>query len=173
MKFVKIFAPIIMLLFLSANAYAQQAYKAENEGWITSMEEAYELSKKTNKPILANFTGSDWCGWCKRLTANVFSHKEFKDWAAKNVILLELDFPRGKPMPDEVKGQNASLQQAFQVTGFPTIWVFRLDRDASNNQYNINPLGKTGYADSVEKFTGAVQQMIAQEKTNVAKNQGK
>ena len=172
MKFSRTFLPLFLLLLLSLNVSAQVAYKAENEGWITSMEEAYQLSKKTNKPILANFTGSDWCGWCKRLTANVFTHKEFKDWAAKNVILLELDYPRAKQLPEEVRGQNASLQQAFQVSGFPTIWVFRLRKDEASNQYNIIPLGKTGYADSVEKFTGAVKQMIDNEKTNVA-NQGK
>lgn len=149
-------------------------YTAENPGWITDLEQAYQLSKKTKKPILANFTGSDWCGWCKRLTANVFTHQEFKDWATKNVILLELDYPRRKEIPEEVRGQNASLQQAFQVSGFPTIWLFRLEKDGANNQFNIIPLGKTGYADSVEKFTGALQQMMAQEKANTAaKGQGK
>lgn len=151
------------------------AYKAENEGWLTDLDQAYELSKKSNKPILANFTGSDWCGWCKRLTANVFVHKEFKDWAAQNVILLELDYPRRKELPEEIRGQNASLQQAFQVSGFPTIWLFRLSKDvANNNQFNISPLGKTGYADSVESFTSALKQMIANEKSPApAKNQGK
>ncbi len=173
MKFSRIIAPFLLFVLFSFNLSAQQAYKAENEGWITSMEEAYQLSKKTNKPILANFTGSDWCGWCKRLTANVFTHKEFKDWAAQNVILLELDYPRAKQIPEEVRGQNASLQQAFQVTGFPTIWVFRLQKDDAKNQYSIIPLGKTGYADSVDKFTGAVKQMIDNEKANLAKNQGK
>lgn len=173
MNFTKKFYPFLLLTLFAFQLLGQQAYKAGNEGWMTDMEEAYQLSKKTNKPILANFTGSDWCGWCKRLTANVFVHQEFKDWAAKNVILLELDFPRGKQIPDEIRGQNASLQQAFQVTGFPTIWVFRLQKDEEKNQYNILPLGKTGYTDSVEKFTGAVKQMIDNEKANMAKNQGK
>ena len=47
--------------------------KAEDENWLVDLEEAYALSKKTNKPILANFTGTDWCGWCKKLRAEVFS----------------------------------------------------------------------------------------------------
>ncbi|MFZ1789210.1 MAG: thioredoxin family protein [Saprospiraceae bacterium] len=173
---------VIFLAFAGQNQLQAQTktaaakpavYSAENPGWMTDLEQVYQLSKKTNKPILANFTGSDWCGWCKRLTANVFVHQEFKDWAAKNVILLELDYPRRKEIPDAIKGQNASLQQAFQVSGFPTIWLFRLQKDETNNQFNIIPLGKTGYADSVDKFTGALQQMIAQEKTTAAKTQGK
>ncbi|MBK9271680.1 MAG: thioredoxin family protein [Saprospiraceae bacterium] len=67
----------------SSTVASASSYKAENEGWLVNLDEAYEKSKKTGKPIMANFTGSDWCGWCKRLTASVFSQDEFKKWAAK------------------------------------------------------------------------------------------
>ena len=136
------------------------SYKAENAGWLVNLDEAYAKSKETGRPIMANFTGSDWCGWCKRLTANVFIHEAFKQWADKNVVLLELDFPRGKFIPENIKGQNASLQQAFQVQGFPTIWLFRLDKNESTNQYTIESLGKTGYMATVEEFTSGIDQMI-------------
>ncbi|HMP31525.1 MAG TPA: thioredoxin family protein, partial [Saprospiraceae bacterium] len=126
----KIYSLIVFFTLLISVSYAQKAaeskvvsHKAHNEGWLVSVQEAYELSEKTGKPIMANFTGSDWCGWCTRLTANVFSHKEFKDWAAKNVVLLELDYPRRTQMPQELKEQNAGMQQAFGVNGFPTVWV--------------------------------------------------
>jgi len=110
---------------------------------------------------MANFTGSDWCGWCKRLSAAVFVKDDFKAWAKKNVILLELDFPRGKAIPDAIRTQNANLQQAFQVSGYPTIWVFDLEKDKKTNQYQINALGKTGYTATVQEFTSGVDQMIA------------
>nr|MBP6174481.1 thioredoxin family protein [Saprospiraceae bacterium] len=140
---------------------ANNGYKAEQEGWLVNLDEAYALSKKTNKPIMANFTGSDWCGWCKRLSAAVFVKDDFKAWAKKNVILLELDFPRGKAIPDAIRTQNANLQQAFQVSGYPTIWVFDLEKDKKTNQYQINALGKTGYTATVQEFTSGVDQMIA------------
>jgi len=140
---------------------ANNGYKAEQEGWLVNLDEAYALSKKTNKPIMANFTGSDWCGWCKRLSAAVFVKDDFKAWAKKNVILLELDFPRGKAIPDAIRAQNANLQQAFQVSGYPTIWVFDLEKDKKTNQYQINALGKTGYTATVQEFTSGVDQMIA------------
>lgn len=143
---------------------ATTTYKAENEGWLVSLDEAYALSQKTGKPILANFTGSDWCGWCKKLTASVFSKKEFQDWAAKNVILLELDFPRRKMLPDAIRQQNASLQQAFKITGYPTVWVFGLDKDSAG-QWQIDAYGKTGYADTPVKFTTAIDQMISSRKS--------
>jgi protein disulfide-isomerase len=136
-------------------------YQPENAGWLTNLDEAYALSKKTNKPIMANFTGSDWCGWCKKLTASVFIHDEFKQWAEKNVVLLELDYPRRKQIPDNIKIQNQNLQQAFHVGGYPTVWVFDLTKDEAANQYNISALGKTGYTPTVAEFTSNVDQMIA------------
>lgn len=138
----------------------QATYTAENPGWLVNIDEAYALSKKTGKPIMANFTGSDWCGWCKRLTASVFSKDEFKSWAEKNVVLLELDYPRGKFIPQNIKAQNANLQQAFKIDGYPTVWVFHLNKDEAKNQYTIEALGKTGYTATVQEFTSGVEQMI-------------
>ena len=164
---------IILFLFISLNVFSQNnaaattnvqvteaVYKAENPGWLVNLEEAYVKSKATGKPILANFTGSDWCGWCFRLRDNVFVKDEFKKWAEQNVILLELDFPRRKTIPDNIKQQNYSLQQAFQVSGYPTVWVFNLSKDEKTNQFNIEKLGRTGYTPSVEEFTAGVDQMI-------------
>ena len=69
------------------------AYASAKEGWLVDLDEAYALSVKEKKPILANFTGSDWCGWCKRLDADVCTKPVFKEWAKKNVVLLELESP--------------------------------------------------------------------------------
>jgi len=151
---------IIGLLFFSIALTAQSDHKAENEGWLVNLEEAYTESKKTGKPIMANFTGSDWCGWCKKLTRDVFVKPEFKKWADKNVVLLELDFPRRKSLPADLKSQNAGLQQAFKVRGYPSIWVFEMDKDAKG-QVNLNALGKTGYSKTVSQFTDTADEIIA------------
>jgi protein disulfide-isomerase len=151
---------LFIALALSTNLAIAQAdnYTAGNQGWMVDLDKAFAASKKEGKPILANFTGSDWCGWCKRLTATVFSKPEFKSWAAKNVILLELDFPRRFQIPAKYQQQNNMLRGSFKVTGYPTIWVFNLDKN--NGQYQIDALGKTGYAPTVGEFTGAVDKMI-------------
>lgn len=139
---------------------AQDDYKATHEGWLVSIDEAYKQSKEKNLPIMANFTGSDWCGWCKKLSANVFDHQEFKDWANDNVILLELDFPRRVKIPTEYRQQNESLKKAFKVSGFPTVWVFNIDKNPENGGFNIDALGKTGFARNVQEFTSGVDRMI-------------
>lgn len=106
------------------------------EKWLTSWDEAAKLSKKTGKPILADFTGSDWCGWCIKLKKEVFDTPAFDKWAKDNVILLELDYPNAKPQSDAVKKQNAALAKKYSIEGYPTI----LFLDASGKI-----LGKSGY----------------------------
>lgn len=155
---------LFAFLSISFSAIGQTAaateYKPGNEGWHVYLEEAYKESKETGKPILANFTGKDWCGWCKRLTASVFVHDEFKTWAAENVVLLELDYPRRTPLPQDIAEQNRNLQQAFQVRGYPTVWVFDLDKDDAG-EYSISALGKTGYKKTVAEFTEDIDRILA------------
>jgi thioredoxin-related protein len=138
-------------------------YKAHADGWMIDMEKAYDESKKTGKPIMANFTGSDWCGWCKKLKYEVFDKDEFKSWAEKNVVLVELDFPRRFQIPQKYQEQNQKLARGFAVSGYPTIWVFNLDKD-DKGQMSITKLGKTGYVKGVPAFTSGVDNMIAQSK---------
>ncbi|HZV70719.1 MAG TPA: thioredoxin family protein [Saprospiraceae bacterium] len=137
-----------------------EAYKSDKAGWLVDLDEAYAISIKEKKPIMANFTGSDWCGWCKRLDASVFSKPEFQTWAKKNVVLLELDFPRGKQLPQKNREQNAAMQNALQVSGYPTVWVFNLDKNPESGQYQINGLGKTGYTPTVEEFIATADKFV-------------
>jgi protein disulfide-isomerase len=113
--------------------------------WHTDLNKANALAEKEGKTIFAFFTGSDWCGWCHKLQRNVFSKKEFISWADKNVILLELDFPRRKTLPADLKKQNSSLQQAFGVRGYPTIWLFNMDLDKKTGQSKIAAKGSLSY----------------------------
>ncbi len=107
-----------------------------SEGWLTDYNEALAQAKETGRPILADFTGSDWCGWCKKLDREVFQTDTFKDWAADNVVLLVLDFPRRIKQSDELKAQNQGLAKKHGVEGFPTI-LFLDDVG--------NAIGRAGY----------------------------
>jgi protein disulfide-isomerase len=92
-------------------------------GWITNYEAAQQEAKANNKLMLLDFTGSDWCGWCIMLDREVFSKPQFKEYATKNLVLVELDFPKMKPIPEATRTQNAQLAQRYQVQGFPTVIV--------------------------------------------------
>lgn len=118
--------------------------------WYTDLATVHEISKSTNKPIFGFFTGSDWCGWCIKLQRDVFAKKEFVEWANKNVILLELDFPRRKQLSPELVQQNSGLQQAFQVRGYPTCWLFFTTKDETTNNFSLTALGSLGYPQGAE-----------------------
>jgi thioredoxin-related protein len=92
-------------------------------GWDDNYEKALEKAKAEKKMVVLDFTGSDWCSWCIKLDKEVFSKKEFKDYAKENLVLVEVDFPQGKRQTKKVKDQNAKLQKEHGVSGYPTIIV--------------------------------------------------
>jgi protein disulfide-isomerase len=92
--------------------------------WQENLETALQEAKLQNKAVLVNFTGSDWCIWCKRLTEEVFAKGDFEDYASDNLILVKLDFPRDIEQSTETKMYNNNLAQKFGVQGFPTILLF-------------------------------------------------
>ena len=99
------------------------SFASAKEGWIDNLQAAKAQAQKENKKILLDFTGSDWCGWCKKLDAEVFSQQAFKDYAAKHLVLVEVDFPHGHQLAAETKKQNDALAAKYHIEGFPTIIV--------------------------------------------------
>ena len=146
------------------NDNAAKAITTSGNGRINwlKIEDLEMANKKEKRKVLVDLY-TDWCGWCKRLDKSVFHHQEFKDWAKKNVVLLELDFPRRFQVPAYIKEQNSNLQRAFGVSGFPTIWLFDLKKDDAG-QFNVEALGKTGYTKTVAEFTDGIAQMMARRK---------
>jgi len=92
-------------------------------GWLTDFKQAQAEAKANNKLMLVDFTGSDWCGWCIKLDKEVFAKPEFQEYAKKNLVLMEVDFPRRKTLSAEQKTQNQELAARHRVQGFPTILV--------------------------------------------------
>jgi len=116
---------------VSENTHAETTH-----GWLTDFAEAQKQSTEKNLPILINFSGSDWCGWCIKLDNEVFSKDEFKAYAKDNLILFLADFPNQKEQPNDVKAQNEALSKTYKVTGFPTILLLDSKGDV---------IAKTGY----------------------------
>jgi len=96
---------------------------AQAAEWHTDVPKAIAKAKAEHKLVLLDFTGSDWCGWCMKLKEEVFDTAEFEAYAAKNLVLVEVDFPREKKLSAEQKAANKALAAKYQVKGYPTIWV--------------------------------------------------
>lgn len=152
---------LALTLFLVLGSLTIQAQELT---WQTDINKAMEISKKTKKPLLLFFTGSDWCGWCIRLQKEVLKTPEFAKWANDNVVLVELDFPRRTPQQPEIQKQNMELQQAFAVQGYPTVWFAKATK--KDGKINFEQLGSTGYvAGGPAAWLAAANQILANKKT--------
>ena len=89
--------------------------------WKTDYDQALVASAQTKKPMLINFTGSDWCPPCIAMHKRVLSKPDFLEFAQKNVILLEIDLPRRRELPPQLMEQNYRLKQQFHVESLPVL----------------------------------------------------
>lgn len=117
-----------------------------SEDWTAAAQEALQ----NQKMILLNFSGSDWCGWCKRLDAEVFSQPAYEQFASSNLVSVLVDFPRAKKQPPALKERNQRLASHFQVQGFPTLLLFTPEGDMIG-ELGYMPGGPAPFIQSIQK----------------------
>ena len=122
------------------------------DGWTSDWQAAKVRSKTEGKPILLYMTGSDWCGWCKKLEKEVISQPAFMDFTNRHFVLMEADYPRKKEQAPELKKQNAELEKKYLADGYPTIWV--LDSEGNKLSEELGELqgGVEGYITRLKEF---------------------
>ena len=143
---------VLFTLLFFVIACGNKTQTSDELNWTANLEKAIETAKAENKAVLVNFTGSDWCKWCFKLSDEVFSQDDFKEYADENLILVKLDFPRSISQSSETKAYNQSLAQKYGVQGFPTIIIF-------NSQGK--PVAKTGYqAGGAANYVNHIQSFL-------------
>ena len=108
-------------------------------GWLTDLDAAKAAAKAANRPILAVFSGSDWCKPCIMYEQEVFSKPEFTAYAKDKLVLAHFDFPRMKKnqLPAAQQKMNeAAAAQLNREGDFPLAVVIAPDGKV---------LAKTGY----------------------------
>lgn len=124
---------------------------AEELQWLTDLPKAQQQAKTENKLVLMDFTGSDWCGWCIKLKNEVFSKPEFIEYAKKNLVPVEVDFPRTKKQAPELKKANQELQKKYSIQGYPTIVV--LDGEGKKvGELGYQPGGPKAFIAELDKL---------------------
>ena len=113
MKTLRLFVSLLLLL-TAAGAAAQQAH------WYSDYKEAAAKAKADDRNILMDFTGSDWCPVCVQMDKEVLNTRDFAKYADQHLVLMVVDFPQGKQLPQNVQDQNNDLQKRYAVEGFPT-----------------------------------------------------
>ncbi|SDD96410.1 thioredoxin family protein [Desulfuromonas thiophila] len=97
--------------------------------WLEDSDRAFTQAREQQRPVLMYFTGSDWCHWCIQLNKNVLSQPEFADFAAKELVLLKVDFPKRLPQSAAQARRNDQLARQYRVRGFPTLLLFNAAGD--------------------------------------------
>ena len=132
-----------LLLFLSAVSlsfsFNEPSSETQELNWVSDFDHALKLAKKSDKPLLVFFTGSDWCGPCKLLEKDFFESTEFQNVAKNDLILYKADFPRRRDLVSaEQKKRNAELQHKYGVRGYPTIIILNGNGNILERQVGYN-----------------------------------
>lgn len=140
------------LVILALALFALGAVSARAEAnWLSDISKAQTEAKANHKLLLLDFTGSDWCIWCKKLHAEVFSKPEFQDYAKDHLVLMTVDFPRQSPLAPEVRKQNEELAAKYGIQGFPTIIVLNGD-GKQVGELGYQPGGATAFVQELQKL---------------------
>ena len=134
---------------------APAAQAAVPAGWLTNLGTAQALAKATNRPIVAVFSGSDWCKPCIMYEQEVFAKPEFAAFAKDKLVLAHFDFPRQKrnqPTAAQLKLNEAAAAQLNREGDFPLAVVIAPDGRV---------LAKTGYiAGGPAAFEAYLKQVV-------------
>jgi thioredoxin-related protein len=141
-----------LILLVATACILISPFAQAEPGWLNDYKKAQQEAKASNKFLLLDFTGSDWCIWCKKLEKEILSQARFKDYARENLVLLEVDFPRAKLQSAELRKQNQELAQQYRVEGFPTIVVLNGDGQKLWQYDGYFPEGATAFIAQLEKL---------------------
>src|SRR6266404_7591915 len=124
----------------------------------TDFPKAAELSKKTNRPLLLAFLGTDWSLASLKLDREVFDQAAFADDSKYNFLLCKIHFYQTQERSPEIVRQNEQLAVRYNVEAFPTVIVLSPAGEE---------LGRIGYIPGgVEKFAAAVNKMILKSRSS-------
>lgn len=152
---------IVVTLFWGVSPLYSQvatvAVKGAEVGlWTQDFDAAKALAKEKKLPLLINFTGSDWCYWCKLMDKEVFSKEEWKAYAKEKLVLAFINFPKNsKLVPKEFVKRNRQLQEMFGVEGYPTYILLYTDGETV--------LGRLGASREItpKKFIKDVESLLS------------
>jgi len=155
MKFAKMYLVLTVVTFVSLSNEVLGAAT-----WLNDFSMAQAQAKAEGKFVLVNFTGSDWCGWCIKLRKDVFLKPEFESYAKSNLVLVEIDFPKRKPLPPAVQQQNQKLAEQFQVQAYPTLIVLDA-RGAKLGRISYGAGGPKPFISEIEKLVRPQSETIS------------
>ena len=129
-------------------------------GWGTDFNKAQQSAKSEHKLILLNFSGSDWCGPCIRMHKEIFEGSSFTEYAEKNLVLVNADFPRLKKheLSKEQQAKNDELADKYNKDGiFPLTVLLNSDGKILKEWKGFPPISSAEFTSQIKEIVNANQ----------------
>jgi|GEM_PF-3187266 len=91
--------------------------------WSLMFADAKKRSEVSGLPILALFTGPDWCPPCIQLEKEALGGRQFKEYVRQNFIPLKIELYRRSPQSAASKAQYNELSDQYEIKGVPAFAV--------------------------------------------------
>jgi thioredoxin-related protein len=114
-------AVLLSSLLLSSARPAESSGSLAWRSWDAGLREA----GASGRPILVDIY-TDWCGWCRRMDADVYSRADVQDYLSRRFVTIKLDAESSRSAGYMGRTYTSrSLASAFGVTGYPTTVFLR------------------------------------------------
>lgn len=115
---------LVGLLVLGAGPFPVRAAAASGVGW-QAWDRGLEEARSSGKRVLVD-VHTQWCGWCRRMQADVYSRADVRDYLQQRFVVIRLDAEASDPAHYEGRNfTSRSLAARFGVTGYPTTLFLR------------------------------------------------
>lgn len=109
----------LLIGFLLQSESTPESVSESSVSWHT-FDEAVALAKRDNKKILIDVY-TDWCGWCKKMDSEVYSHSSVVNALSASFVAVKLNAESSKPFVFQGRSfTEESFAAGAGVTGYPT-----------------------------------------------------
>lgn len=130
-----------------ALAWSGAAVAADKIEWSKSFDEALKVAKENKKLVMVDVY-AEWCGPCKMLDKQTFSHAKVVEFARSKLVALKVD-------GDTEDGKKVT--EKFKVEGYPTILF--LDGDGKEQDRLVGFLPAGPFLTKIDVFHKAFAEM--------------
>ena len=152
------FLAIVFVRSLTAAVDDSNWRGGSSADWFVNWDKALAEARKTDKALFLLNTGSDWCGWCKKMDEEVFAKESFVREVSKKFVLVMIDSPRDKSILSSLAGrQNQGLKATYSVRGFPTVVIVDPEGKEVKRHSGYRSGGPNGYLKYLRELTRGVK----------------
>lgn len=107
-----------------------------------SWDDGIARAKSGNRFVVVDVY-TDWCGWCRRMDADVYARRDVSEYLAAKFVTVKLNAESSETVHRGERPMTArSLASQFQVTGYPTTIFLRPDGERLANVPGYIPAEK-------------------------------